>query len=50
MVSICALHTVYYVGANGWTKLSGDDVSELHYKYYPVVSAETSEPDQMVEA
>ncbi|KAG6757248.1 hypothetical protein POTOM_037555 [Populus tomentosa] len=42
--------SVYYVGANGWTKLSGDDVSELHYKYYPVVSAEASEPDQMVEA
>uniref|UniRef100_A0A6N2N4R2 Proteasome subunit beta n=1 Tax=Salix viminalis TaxID=40686 RepID=A0A6N2N4R2_SALVM len=42
--------SVYYVGANGWTKLSGDDVSELHYKYYPTVSTEASEPDQMVEA
>lgn len=28
---------VYHVGPNGWTKLSGDDVGELHYKYYPVV-------------
>ncbi|KAB5537756.1 hypothetical protein DKX38_015289 [Salix brachista] len=42
--------SVYYVGANGWTKLSGDDVSELHYKYYPTVSTEALEPDQMVEA
>ncbi|XP_068641610.1 proteasome subunit beta type-5-like [Aristolochia californica] len=29
--------SVYYVGPNGWKKLSGDDVGELHYKYYPVV-------------
>ncbi|XP_022846480.1 proteasome subunit beta type-5-A-like [Olea europaea var. sylvestris] len=28
--------SVYHVGPNGWTKLSGDDVGELHYKYYPV--------------
>jgi len=28
--------SVYYVGANGWKKLSGDDVAELHYNYYPV--------------
>lgn len=27
---------VYHVGPNGWKKLSGDDVGELHYKYYPV--------------
>ncbi|KAJ9549527.1 hypothetical protein OSB04_022070 [Centaurea solstitialis] len=26
----------YHVGPNGWTKLSGDDVGELHYSYYPV--------------
>lgn len=50
MVSICALQTVYYVGPDGWKKLSGDDVSELHYNYYPVVSTEASEPDRMVEA
>ncbi|KAJ6814459.1 proteasome subunit beta type-5-B-like [Iris pallida] len=30
--------SVYYVGANGWKKLSGDDVGELHYSYYPVSS------------
>eukprot|EP01018_Ginkgo_biloba_P021155 Gb_01835 [translate_table: standard] len=28
--------SVYYVGPEGWKKLSGDDVAELHYKYYPV--------------
>ncbi|XP_004144192.1 proteasome subunit beta type-5 [Cucumis sativus] len=28
--------SVYYVGPNGWKKLSGDDVGELHYNYYPV--------------
>ncbi|GAB4838469.1 hypothetical protein Ancab_028013 [Ancistrocladus abbreviatus] len=28
--------SVYYVGPEGWKKLSGDDVGELHYKYYPV--------------
>jgi 20S proteasome subunit beta 5 len=26
---------VYYVGPEGWVKKSGDDVGELHYKYYP---------------
>lgn len=31
------LCSVYHVGPNGWKKLSGDDVGELHYKYYPVV-------------
>ncbi|KAG0464167.1 hypothetical protein HPP92_020236 [Vanilla planifolia] len=30
--------SVYYVGPDGWKKLSGDDVGELHYKYYPVVA------------
>ena len=30
---------VYHVGPNGWTKLSGDDVGELHYSYYPVEPA-----------
>ena len=27
---------VYYVGPAGWKKMSGDDVGELHYSYYPV--------------
>lgn len=26
--------SVYHVTAEGWTKVRGDDVSELHYKYY----------------
>ncbi|TVT97448.1 hypothetical protein EJB05_57305 [Eragrostis curvula] len=28
--------SVYHVGPDGWKKLSGDDVGELHYQYYPV--------------
>ena len=32
--SVCTL-TVYHVTENGWTKVSGDDVGELHYHYYP---------------
>ncbi|KAL6561763.1 Proteasome subunit beta type-5-A [Orobanche minor] len=28
--------SVYHVGPVGWKKLSGDDVGELHYHYYPV--------------
>ncbi|KAL0813116.1 hypothetical protein Bca101_069559 [Brassica carinata] len=31
--------SVYHVGPNGWKKLSGDDVGELHYHYYPVPPA-----------
>ncbi|KAD2803998.1 hypothetical protein E3N88_37375 [Mikania micrantha] len=31
--------SVYHVGSTGWTKLSGDDVGELHYSYYPVEPA-----------
>ena len=27
--------SVYHVGANGWTKVTGDDVGELHFSYYP---------------
>lgn len=39
---------VYYVGPNGWKKLSGDDVGELHYHYYPVVPSTVEQ--EMVEA
>ncbi|KAH9327368.1 hypothetical protein KI387_007546, partial [Taxus chinensis] len=39
--------SVYYVGPQGWTKLSGDDVGELHYKYYPVI--ETVVEQEMAE-
>jgi len=27
--------SVYHVTQDGWTKVSGDDVGELHYHYYP---------------
>eukprot|EP00243_Klebsormidium_subtile_P004684 TRINITY_DN18835_c0_g1_i1.p1 TRINITY_DN18835_c0_g1~~TRINITY_DN18835_c0_g1_i1.p1 ORF type:complete len:290 (+),score=94.87 TRINITY_DN18835_c0_g1_i1:192-1061(+) len=37
--------SVYHVGKDGWTKVSGDDVGELHYKYYPV-----PDPKQEAEA
>ncbi|CAK9166548.1 unnamed protein product [Ilex paraguariensis] len=30
------LSLVYHVGPKGWKKLSGDDIGELHYMYYPV--------------
>jgi hypothetical protein len=28
---------VSYVGPQGWKKLSGNDASEFHYKYYLVI-------------
>jgi 20S proteasome subunit beta 5 len=31
--------SVYYVGPAGWKKMSGTDVGELHYSYYPVQEA-----------
>ncbi|KAG2433354.1 hypothetical protein HXX76_008417 [Chlamydomonas incerta] len=27
--------SVYHVTQDGWTKVRGDDISDLHYKYYP---------------
>ena len=27
--------SVYHVNENGWTKMSGTDVGELHFNYYP---------------
>ena len=27
--------SVYHVTEKGWEKVTGDDVGELHYKYYP---------------
>lgn len=32
---VCCLFAVYHVTEKGWTKVSGDDVTELHFKYYP---------------
>eukprot|EP00475_Leptophrys_vorax_P034295 TRINITY_DN5512_c0_g1_i1.p1 TRINITY_DN5512_c0_g1~~TRINITY_DN5512_c0_g1_i1.p1 ORF type:complete len:269 (+),score=6.01 TRINITY_DN5512_c0_g1_i1:97-903(+) len=33
--------SVYHVGPEGWRKVSGDDVNDLHYKYYPVKTEAT---------
>lgn len=27
---------VYHVTENGWKKMRGSDVGELHYEYYPI--------------
>ncbi|KAG1327592.1 Proteasome subunit beta type [Cocos nucifera] len=35
--------SVYYVGPSGWKKLSGDDVGELHFRYYPVAPSPTEQ-------
>ncbi|GJN04197.1 hypothetical protein PR202_ga21722 [Eleusine coracana subsp. coracana] len=40
--------SVYHVGPDGWTKLSGDDVGELHFQYYPV--QKTPVEQEMVDA
>ncbi|CAL9056455.1 unnamed protein product [Musa banksii] len=37
MVLVVLQDTIYHAGTDGWKKLSGDDVVELHYKYHPVV-------------
>ncbi|MQM09737.1 hypothetical protein Taro_042611, partial [Colocasia esculenta] len=39
--------SVYHVGPDGWKKLSGDDVGELHYHYYPVTPSPVEQ--EMVE-
>ncbi|CAL9190144.1 unnamed protein product [Musa hybrid cultivar] len=41
-------YILFHVGPDGRKKLSGDDVSELHCKYYPVVP--TSVEQEMAEA
>eukprot|EP00850_Spirogloea_muscicola_P002753 SM000010S04391 [mRNA] locus=s10:1277906:1279728:- [translate_table: standard] len=40
--------SVYHVGPEGWEKVSGDDVMELHYKYYPAPEPEAEQ--SMMEA
>jgi len=37
--------SVYHVTENGWVKVSGDDVGELHYKYYPEGNPATTAND-----
>jgi len=32
---VVACTAVYHVTENGWIKVRGDDVTELHFKYYP---------------
>jgi 20S proteasome subunit beta 5 len=27
--------SVYHVNENGWKKVRGDDVGDLHFEYYP---------------
>jgi 20S proteasome subunit beta 5 len=34
--------SVYHVTENGWVKVSGDDVGDLHYEYYPEGNPTTS--------
>ncbi|KAK9276569.1 hypothetical protein L1049_006104 [Liquidambar formosana] len=45
--SVLNAYVFYYVGPDGWKKLSGDDVGELHYKYYPVMPS--TREQEMVE-
>ena len=35
--------SVYHVNENGWTKVSGTDVGELHFEYYPADPVENPE-------
>lgn len=32
-------NAVYHVTKDGWKKVRGDDVGQLHYKYYPAAEA-----------
>ena len=35
--------SVYHVSEKGWTKMSGTDVGELHFKYYPADPVEEND-------
>ena len=48
LTSPLCFDSVYYVGPDGWKKLSGDDVGELHYHYNPV--KETIVEQEMADA
>lgn len=48
MISTIQYEPVYHVGPDGWKKLSGDDVGELHYKYNPVTPSTVEQ--EMAEA
>lgn len=46
LLALIRLHfAVYHVGPDGWKKLTGDDVGELHFQYYPVVPATAVEQE-----
>eukprot|EP00245_Coleochaete_scutata_P004590 TRINITY_DN17317_c0_g1_i1.p1 TRINITY_DN17317_c0_g1~~TRINITY_DN17317_c0_g1_i1.p1 ORF type:complete len:274 (-),score=48.94 TRINITY_DN17317_c0_g1_i1:687-1508(-) len=36
--------SVYHIGPEGWVKISGDDVMDLHYKYNPVPPTSVEQP------
>lgn len=40
--------SVYHVTAAGWSKVSGDDVVDLHYKYYPQADAHPAHAKPLV--
>lgn len=41
---------VYHVTADGWKKVRGDDVGELHYEYYPTPEAHPCQGSDTIEA
>mmetsp|Transcript_24243 Transcript_24243/g.52981 ORF Transcript_24243/g.52981 Transcript_24243/m.52981 type:complete len:281 (+) Transcript_24243:89-931(+) len=41
--------SVYHVTEDGWKKVAGDDVSELHYHYYPVPENHPSKASSVLE-
>lgn len=40
--------TVYHVTEKGWTKVRGDDVTELHFQYYPQPELHPSNGDAVL--
>jgi len=41
---------VYHVTEDGWTKVRGDDVTELHFQYYPNHELHASNASQVLAA
>jgi 20S proteasome subunit beta 5 len=40
--ALLAVSSVYHVAEDGWKKMVGDDVTELHFKYYQDPSSHPS--------
>lgn len=40
--------SVYHVTADGWTKVGGDDATELHFKYYPQPELHPSNANELL--